>query len=171
MPSTWFAQHRAILQPGTRVLDIACGRGRHAIAAAELGAAVTGVDGDAGTLREAEQLSRARNLSIEWLHLDLENDALPAELFDVVMVFYYLDRRRMSDFVSAVKPRGFFVAETYLEGQREIGGGPTSDDHLLKAGELISLVQPLEVVLAREVLEHLNGHSKLVASVLAERRA
>ena len=168
-PSTWFVRNAGLMRPGAKVLDIACGRGRHAIAAAERGADVVAVDSDARRLQEAENVARRHNVSVRWVHADLEREPLPPGDFDVVMVFYYLDRRRMHDFLAAVKPGGHVLAETYLEGQRELGVGPTRDAHLLKAGELPELVRPFEVVLAREVLEEFNGRSKVIASVLAER--
>lgn len=168
-PSTWFVWHSSVIQRGTRVLDIACGRGRHAIAAAERGANVTAVDGDAERLRVAEQAAQRARVSVEWVELDLERDPLPNGGFDVVMLFNYLDRKRMADFLGAVKPGGYFLAETFLEQQRDLGWGPTSDAHLLKTGELWSLVSPYEIVLAREVLEILDGHPSALASVLAQR--
>jgi hypothetical protein len=106
---------------------------------------------------------------VEWVQADLTRDPLPPGQFDVVMVFNYLDRNRMPLFLEAVKPGGYFEAETFLERQRELGWGPTADEHLLKTGELWSLVGRYEIVLAREVLEILDGRTRAVASILARR--
>ena len=168
LPSTWFTWHASLIEPGTRVVDLACGRGRHAIAAAARGATVVAVDADADGIREGERLAKKAHLDIEWRVCDLEND-LPQGQFDVVMVFNYLDRVRMPTFLEMVRPGGYFLAETYLEQQRELGWGPTDDAHLLRPGEFWSLVEPLEIVLARDVLEVLDGRPMAVASVLARR--
>lgn len=151
------------------MLDVACGRGRHAVAAAVFGATVVGVDNDRERLKQAEKLARQARVSITLVEADLTRDPLPHGPFDVVMLFNYLDRARMQDFLAAVRPGGFFLGETFLEQQRELGWGPTSDAHLLKPWELINLVAPFEVVAAREVLEVLDGHPRAVASVLARR--
>lgn len=45
------------------------------------------------------------------------------------------------------------------------------EDHLLKQGELVQLANPLEIVLAREVLEFASGRPMALASVLARRPA
>ncbi|MCL4864901.1 MAG: hypothetical protein KJZ47_03335, partial [Gemmatimonadales bacterium] len=37
-PSDWFLSHAHLIPPGGRVLDLACGAGRHSRAAAQLGA-------------------------------------------------------------------------------------------------------------------------------------
>ena len=167
-PSAWFTWHAALIRPQSRVLDVACGRGRHAIAAASLGAAVTAVDADHERIAAARRV--ARSLPIEWVHADLRTYQLPPGSFDVVMVFNYLDRSRMPELREAVRPGGHLLCETFLEWQREHGWGPTSDDHLLKPGELVRLVEPLEIILAREALDFVGGRPMAVASVLARRR-
>ena len=169
MPSTWFQWHTQIITSGIRVLDLACGTGVHAIAAAKQGAKVVGVDADPGSLEVAETAAAKANVTVKWVQADLTADPVPDGPYDVVMAFSYLDRAQMPRFLDAVKPGGYFMLETFLEQQRELGWGPTADEHLLKSGELWSLVEPFEIVLAREVLEILDGRSRAVASILAQR--
>jgi cyclopropane fatty-acyl-phospholipid synthase-like methyltransferase len=169
MPSTWFQWHADLITAGMRVLDLACGSGGNAIAAAELGAKVVAVDRDPAQLKAAEEAAGKANVAVQFVAADLTSDPIPDGPYDVVMAFSYLDRERMPRFLDAVKPGGYFILETFLEQQRELGWGPTSDDHLLKAGELWQLVEPFEILLAREVLEVLDGRSSAVASVLAQR--
>jgi SAM-dependent methyltransferase len=152
------------------VLDIACGKGRHAIAAAELGADVVAIDSDADRLEAAHVRAAACGVSITWERADLTTVSLPEKAFDVVLGFNYLDRSRMEDFKGALKLGGHFIYETFLEGQREFGWGPTSPEHLLKPGELVALVEPFEVLFAREVIEPLDSRSAALASVVAVRR-
>jgi 2-polyprenyl-3-methyl-5-hydroxy-6-metoxy-1,4-benzoquinol methylase len=154
-----------------RVLDIACGSGRHAVAAAERGAQVIGIDTDTAQLEEAGRAAAKARVSVDWQQKNLERDGLPDGPFDLVMMFNYLDRERLPAFLASVRPGGFFLAETFTEQQRELGWGPTSDAHLLKPCELWSLVEPYEIVLAREVLEMLDGRPMAVGSVLARRPA
>lgn len=152
-----------------RVLDLACGRGHHAIAAALRGAEVLAVDFDEDLLRDADRAARKAGVTVEWVKADLTRDPLPNGPFDLVMQFDYLDRTRLPEFLDLVKPGGYFAAETFLEQQRELGWGPTSDEHLLKPAELWSLVRPFEIVLAREVHETLDGRTKAISSILARR--
>ena len=125
-PSSWFRWHASLIQAGARVLDLACGAGRHAIAAAELGGRVTAVDADAGRLRAARKVAQHRRLSVDWVEADLEHYPVPRLAFDVVLIFNYLDRRRMRDFAEAVTLGGHFIMETFLESQRQLGWGPKS---------------------------------------------
>jgi len=168
IPSTWFQWHADLITSGMRVLDLACGRGSHAIAAAQRGAQVVAVDIDDDRLRDAERAARKAGVTVEWIKADLTRDRLPEGPFDLVMQFDYLDRARLPDFLDLVRPGGYFAAETFLEMQRELGWGPTSDEHLLKPAELWSLVGRFEIVLAREVHETLDGRTKAIASILAK---
>jgi len=58
------------LPPGSRILDIGCGTGRHAVELARRGYQVTGVDISSGMLAEAEKAAREANVEVEWIHAD-----------------------------------------------------------------------------------------------------
>lgn len=152
-----------------QVLDIACGAGRHAIAAAEVGADVVAIDRDAERMEVGRAVAAERGLSITWKCADLGTLPIPESAFDIVMGFNYLDRKRMRDFTGAVKRGGHFIYETFLTEQGSFGWGPTSDEHLLQHGELAVLVQPFEVLFAREVIEAVDSRSAAIASVVAVR--
>jgi 2-polyprenyl-3-methyl-5-hydroxy-6-metoxy-1,4-benzoquinol methylase len=152
------------------VLDLACGAGRHSLAAAALGARVTGVDRDPAKLAIARERAAAAGLTVEWLEMDLEGPWPDLGSFDAVLVFNYLDRASMPRIIGLVAPGGRLMMETFLEAQREAGWGPTSERHLLRPGELAGLVAPLKVVHGREVFETVDAERwRAVASVIAVR--
>jgi 2-polyprenyl-3-methyl-5-hydroxy-6-metoxy-1,4-benzoquinol methylase len=152
------------------VLDLATGEGRHALAAAALGARVTAVDRDEGRLAVAREQAEAAGSTIDWRIADLEAEWPEFGRFDAVLIFNYLDRARMPRVVELVAPGGVLLMETYLTTQREFGWGPTSDDHLLRPGELARLVAPLRIIHGREALEAVDAERwRSVASVIAVR--
>ncbi|MGZ8399222.1 MAG: class I SAM-dependent methyltransferase [Gemmatimonadales bacterium] len=170
-PSTWFFWHAHVIRPGARVLDLACGQGRHSLAAAALGAQVVGVDRDAAKLATARERATAANLEVDWREVDLEGPWPEFGSFDAVLVFNYLDRASMPRILGLVAPGGRLIMETFLEAQREAGWGPTSERHLLRSGELARLVAPLTVVHGREVFEPVDTERwRAVASVVAQKR-
>jgi hypothetical protein len=62
------------------------------------------------------------------------------------------------------------MMESFLTAQRELGWGPTSEDHLLRPGELARLAAPLRILHGREVLEPIDAERwRAVASVVAQR--
>jgi 2-polyprenyl-3-methyl-5-hydroxy-6-metoxy-1,4-benzoquinol methylase len=150
------------------VLDVACGEGRHSLAAAALGAAVVGVDRAATRLALAREQAAAAGLSIEWRELDLEGPWPDLATFDAVLVFNYLDRASMPRILRLLAPGGLLIMETFLTAQRDAGWGPTSEKHLLRPGELARLVAPLKIVQGREALEPVDSSRwRAVASVVA----
>jgi SAM-dependent methyltransferase len=134
---------------GARILDLACGRGRHALLLAAAGFSVRALDRDPGRIASLKNLSRRLRLPLDAEIVDLESadDALGAEAWDLVLVFNFLHRPLFPALVRALAPGGLLLYETYTaEGSR----CPRSPEHLLVPGELVRLVAPLEVLRQRE---------------------
>jgi 2-polyprenyl-3-methyl-5-hydroxy-6-metoxy-1,4-benzoquinol methylase len=167
-PSTWFLWHAHVIRPGARVLDLACGQGRHSLVAAALGAKVVAVDRDADKLAIARERAAAADLTVDWREADLEGPWPEFGSFDAVLVFNYLDRASMPRILRLLSPGGLLIMETFLEAQRDAGWGPTSKEHLLRPGELARLVVPLTIIHGREALETVDSSRwRAVASIVA----
>jgi 2-polyprenyl-3-methyl-5-hydroxy-6-metoxy-1,4-benzoquinol methylase len=169
-PSSWFAWHADRIPAGARVLDLACGSGRHALAAARQGARVVAADRDVGRLTLARRLADDAGLAVQWHEVDLVG-AWPAwGVFDAVLLFNYLDRPRMARVIEHVAPGGILLMETFRVAQRAEGWGPVRDEHLLQPGEVWQLARPLELVHGREAIEPTDdGRWRHVASLCATR--
>ena len=166
MPAGWLTMHRHLLPPGN-ALDVACGRGRHALWLAEQGWRVTAVDRNASAVRELEVEARRRGLSIaaESINLEREGATLPDGAFDVIVVVHYLHRPLFPALLAALRPDGVLVYETFTTAQAA-RGKPTNPDFLLRPGELRELVGSLAVMESRE--GEFDGRD--VASVVARKR-
>ncbi|MGO9256626.1 MAG: class I SAM-dependent methyltransferase [Bryobacteraceae bacterium] len=68
---------------GGAALDLCCGPGRHAIALAQRGFAVTGVDRTASLLDRAQERAAVAGVAIEWVMEDMRRFRRPAA-FDLV---------------------------------------------------------------------------------------
>jgi SAM-dependent methyltransferase len=66
------------LSPGSAVLDVGCGTGRHAIELARRGYCVTGLDLSAGMLEQAKSKARAAGVQVRWRHEDATAFAVEA---------------------------------------------------------------------------------------------
>lgn len=107
------------LAPGSAVLDLGCGPGRHSLAFAERGYRVTGVDRTARYLDRARNSAAEQNLEIEWVHADMR-EFCREESFDLTVSlltsFGYFedaadDRRVMQHAVASLRPGGRMVIE------------------------------------------------------------
>lgn len=79
---------RLNLQPGTRVLDVACGSGNQSIPAARAGAVVTGVDIAPNLIEQARQWAQRENLEIRFDEGDAEDLPYPDADFDTVLTMF-----------------------------------------------------------------------------------
>jgi len=65
------------LPPGSSLLDVGCGVGRHTLELARRGYQMTGVDISTGMLEQARKTAKAQNLSVEWIQADASKFVSP----------------------------------------------------------------------------------------------
>jgi SAM-dependent methyltransferase len=73
------------LRPGQRVLDVACGNGNAALAAARRFGEAVGVDYVSSLLEEGKERARAEGWQVDFRHGDAEDLPFPDGSFDVVL--------------------------------------------------------------------------------------
>lgn len=165
-PAGWLVENIDLIPAGRPVLDVATGRGRHAIFLAERGWPVQAIDRDAARLAALAAIARERHLPVTTVHVDLEASSVSlghAE-YGAVLVFHYLHRPLFPALVEALAPGGVLIYETFTRGQA-LRGRPRTPAFLLDDGELPRLVRPLRVRRWREG----EVEGRLVASVIAVR--
>lgn len=79
---------RLNIQPGMKVLDVACGNGNLAVVAAAKGADVTGIDIADNLVESARKRAEALGLDITFEQGDAEDLPYEDDSFDVVMTMY-----------------------------------------------------------------------------------
>jgi len=111
---------RLKLQPGSTILDLCCGHGRHAVALAERGYQVTGQDLSEVFLQKAQAEAAEANLQVRWIHGDMRHIPFNEE-FDAVInmfsAFGYLESEKEDQSVlgqvrRALKRGGLFLLDT-----------------------------------------------------------
>lgn len=138
-PSDWVTRFASLVPPHARVLDVACGHGRHARWFAARGCAVDAVD------RSQEALATLNGVAgVTALCADLERNggAWPYApgVYACVVVANYLHRPLFPHLISALAAGGVLIYETFALGNERFGR-PSNPDFLLKPGELLAVVR------------------------------
>ncbi len=137
-PSDWFCRFQPLIKATGSILDVAAGGGRHVRHFCDAGYQVTALDRNIVPL-----LSFVDTHGAEIIEADLESGTpwpLLGRIFDAVIVCNYLYRPLFDDLLSALSPGGVLLYETFALGN-EVFSRPRNPDHLLRSGELLSLVE------------------------------
>lgn len=146
-PSPWVQRFAASIPAGGRVLDLACGSGRHARLLASLGYRVTAVDRDAEAI--AELAAAQAGIHTQVLDLELGTWPFASAGFEAVVVTNYLHRPRFAALLDLLSPEGVLIYETFMSGNEALGR-PANPEFLLRPGELLERVRDRLTVIAFE---------------------
>lgn len=150
--------------PIGRALDIAMGEGRNAVYLAKKGFQVTGVDISEVAIRKAKRLARESKVHIKTISEDLNKFQIAPESYDVIIVFYYLQRNLVPQIIKGLKPGGVLVMETYTVDQHKYDKAMNMA-FLLKKGELKNMFRELQAVKYQET----DTGREAVASLIARK--
>lgn len=119
---------------GGRALDVAGGRGRHAVWLAQRGYQVTLIDVSDRGLELAAEAARDAGVEVACARVDLESDPLPSGPWQLIVCFHYLQRSLFPAFARelAVGGRLLFCQPTVRNLERHPRPG---ERFLLKEGE------------------------------------
>ena len=154
----------ASVPPG-HALDVAGGVGRHAIWLAERGWRVKLVDiSDIGiqqTQENAKHTKTDERIVTEICDLDEAQD-FGREQYDLVLVFFFLQRELFPALIPALKPGGHLIYKTYTTEQKRFTGGPSHPMFLLEPNELLHAFSSMRVLHYHETIQG-KGTAELVA--------
>lgn len=157
------------LFPKEKALDVAAGEGRNAIFLARNGFNVEAVDISKIGLSRARKLAKAQGVKIKTIMADLDNYSIPSGHYDLIIDFYFLDRRLIPKIKKGLKKGGMVVFETYTSEQKDLGtGGPKGLKYLLRPNELLRLFQDFRILFYREGVFREGGKRRAIASLIAQ---
>ena len=131
--------------PPGRALDLACGRGRHAIALARRGYAVDAIDVSPVGLASARE--RAGDLAVRWTEADLYETALETAAYQVVVWVHFTDEVLVPWVIGALAHGGVLVFCARPRGLCRYGPPP---------GVVEQWFRPLRTLIHRESDERIE---------------
>ena len=133
-------------------LDVAGGLGRHAIWLARRDWRVSLIDVSEVGLAKARENAGRLDDRIELVRADMKKFSAGRRRYDLVLVFFYLERKIFPELMKALRPGGLLIYKTYTGGQRKFKGGPSHPLHLLKENELLKAFSRLRVLYYSETI-------------------
>jgi SAM-dependent methyltransferase len=130
-------------------LDLACGLGRHALWLASRHWRVSGVDVSDVAIGKLSQAALGLNVKIDLFIGDAAEYKFEPTRFDLVVLFYHLDRSLFPKMVSALKPGGLLICKMSLQWDPD-GGLTGVSANPLGRNELPLLVPELHVLYHEE---------------------
>ncbi len=142
--SAWVTRWSHLVPKASKVLDIACGHGRHMRHFAALGHPVVGVDRDPEAVTAVSPLGNT-------ICADIENGPWPLadQTFGGVIVTNYLWRPLWPLILTSLASGGVLIYETFAAGNETVGK-PSRPDFLLQPGELLKVCDKLRVIAFEE---------------------
>ncbi len=147
-PSAWVKRFAPMIPLQGKVLDLACGSGRHTRLLTDMGAEVVAVDREISLLGDIARLT-----AVEAIQADIEMGEWPlaGRVFVGIVVTNYLHRALFPMLLSSLIPNGVLIYETFAQGNEKFGK-PSNPNFLLHPGELLKEVDGKAKVLAYEDL-------------------
>jgi len=169
-PSKFLLSNAPWLPTSGLALDIASGEGRNSIFLAERGLETIALDISARALTKLARIARERRLSIMAAAFDLQAFDIPADSFDVVVNFNYLQRDLSSGIIKGLRAGGLLVFETRTVDALKFTPD-LNPDYLLNRGELLEMFRGLQTLKYRETILQTDNSPRGVASLVARKLA
>lgn len=152
-------------------LDLACGRGGNALLLAKHGLQTQAWDLSSVAIEQLQTISDAQKLNIQASVRDVEQEPVPENSFDVIVVSYFLERKLAPTLMNTLKPNGLLFYETFIREKPE-GVGPSNPDYLLGENELLGLFSDLHVLAYREegLVGDVERGQRNMAMLVAQKR-
>jgi SAM-dependent methyltransferase len=150
-PSDWVKRHAGLIRPGSKVLDLACGSGRHTRLLHALGHTVIAADRD---LSGVVDLESTKNIELRQINLETSLWPFAKESFAGIVVTNYLYRPQLQALAASLDDDGVLIYATFAVGH-EAFGHPHNPDFLLRPNELLDTFgKLLHVVAYEQVTRH-----------------
>lgn len=122
------------------------------------------MDTSAEALRLGREVARRHGCNVTWIHDDVETFPFQPAVYEVIVCFNYRSPALYPKILSALRPGGWLVYETYTLAQLQFASGPRNPQHLLRPGELFNAFDGMRLAYYRE-----SENVRAVASLVAQK--
>ena len=168
-PRQLLLDYLPVLPKNGLALDAAAGVGTHSLLLAKHGLHVIALDISSVGLRLAKERSEQAGLMLDTAVYDLSHPHFPANSFDVILNFRFLERATFPAYRHALKPGGWLIFETFVQTDTAV----SPHNYFLKPGELHHAFADFEIIhYAETAVRGSRSHQmKPVAQLVARKPA
>ena len=149
----------SVQQTAMRALDVACGRGRNSIYAAQHGFIVDAVDVSPAALAQAAQEAIRKGVTVNWYCRNVQDSAAvawqPPHEYGLILLFRFVASSLLPKLVDHLAVGGQLLVEEHLQwsGPERVSGpanpafrvAPKSlREALLKSGQFLEIIEEFE---------------------------
>lgn len=165
-PARFLAENYSYIPEKSKILDMGMGEGRNAVFLAQKGHSVTGVDISSVAVKKSFMLAREYGVKIQALVASLKKYNFPANSFDSIICFYYVDRSLISNMLKWVKDGGIIIFEAHTLRQKERKTFEEDpDSYFLEEQELLSLFKEHKILKFEEPIHEGDFRSSIIIQV------
>ncbi|MFB3815220.1 MAG: class I SAM-dependent methyltransferase [Terriglobales bacterium] len=174
-PDAFFVRaYREFVHPlfprGGTALDVAGGAGRHAIFLARHGWRVTLNDISPVGLDRAHRHAAQRGVTLDYLPGNTRDASFGRARFDLVLVFFYLERGILPRIKAALRPGGLVIYKTYTREHAKFSThGTAHPTYFLEPGELLRFFSRFRVLHYEETVRDAADREKGTAQLIARK--
>jgi SAM-dependent methyltransferase len=148
-PARVLEENLHLLPPAGVALDLACGLGANAMLLARQGLETHAWDISDTAIGKLNDLAGRSGLTIYSEQRDVIDKPPTPDIFDLIIVSRFLDRRIVPHIIDALKNKGLLFYQTFTRNKPE-DSGPSNPDYLLERNELLRLFDALAILYYRE---------------------
>ena len=144
-PASFLKENAHLIPRRSKVLDMGMGEGRNAVFLATRGHNVVGIDISSVAIKKANALAREFSTEIKGVVASLDDYRIKDNSFDVILSFYYVDRKLIKKMKKWLKPGGLIFYEAHtLEKLKD--GKMLNKNYLVGKGEVKKFFYDMKVL-------------------------
>ena len=129
--------------------------------------ATTGVDISEVTIRKCTQLAQEKEVHVNGIIADLDEDEIGTGKYDIITCFHFFDRLLLPKIIGLLKPQGTFILEPFsIDHPEHSTHGPRNPDYLIKPNELLETLKLWKILYYEDTIVVLNEGSQQEISAI-----
>lgn len=144
-PAKFLKDNLHLISKRSAVLDLGMGEGRNAVFLATQGHKVVGIDISSVAVEKANALASEFRTEIKGVVASLDDYQISDKSFDVILSFYYVDRKLISKMKKWLRPGGLIFYEAHTV-EKLNDGKVINKNYLVEKGEIRNFFSDLEII-------------------------